>query len=125
MNEDVIHIDCYQDPPSHPQISHYGLQDLSKNPRAALETKGKTLPLKQGLKPLESQELPEGFMDRDMKEGVLEIHAAKPCILLDPITDQLKALHPEFVLFHSLVELLRVQYGSEFPRTMSLSHGKV
>ena len=108
MNEDVIHIDGYQDPPSHPQKSHHGLQDLSKNPGAELETKGKDLPLKQGLKPLESQELPKGFIDRDMKEGVLEIHTAKPCILLDPITDMLMALHLEFILLHGLIELFKV-----------------
>ena len=60
-----------------------------------------------------------------MKEGVLEIHAAKPCILLDPIRDLLKALYPEFVLFDSLIELLKVKYGSKFPRTPSLSHSKV
>ena len=108
MDEDVIHIDGYQDPPSHPQKSHYGLQDLIKNPRAALETKWKDLPLKQGLKPLESQELPEGFMDRDMKEGALEIHTAKLCILMDPITDLLKAFHPEFILLHGLIELFKV-----------------
>ena len=51
-----------------------------------------------------------------MKEGVLEIHAAKQCILLNPIMDLLKALHLEFILLHGLIELFQVQYGSEFPR---------
>ena len=60
-------------------------------------------------------------MDRDREESILEIQAAKPCILLDPITDLLKTLHPEFVLLHSLIELFQVQYGSELPGRLSLS----
>ena len=54
-------------------------------------------------------------MNGDVEESILEIHAAKPCILLDPITDLLKALDPEFILLHSLIELFQVQYGSELP----------
>ena len=61
-------------------------------------------------------ELFEGLMDRDVKESIFEIHAAKPCLYLDPITDLFKALHPEFILLYGLIELFQVQYESEFPR---------
>ena len=55
-------------------------------------------------------------MDWDVEESIFEIHAAKLCKLLDPITDLLKALHPELILLYGLIESFQVQYVSEYPR---------
>ena len=46
LDEDVIHVDGNQDPPSHSLKSYNRLKDLGKDPRAALEPKGKDLPFK-------------------------------------------------------------------------------
>ena len=51
-----------------------------------------------------------------MKESILEIHAAEPCILLNPLMDLLKTLHSKFILLVGLVELFKVQYGSKLSR---------
>ena len=41
LDENVIHIRGYQDPPSHSQESHNRLKDLRKHSRAISEPKGK------------------------------------------------------------------------------------
>ena len=63
-------------------------------------------------------------MDRDVEESILEIHATKPCIFLDPITDLLKALHPEFMLLHKLIDPFRFNMGLNFPGERALATAK-
>ena len=125
LDENVIHVNGYQDPPSHSQEGHNRLKDLCKHPWATFEPKREDLPFKQRPKPLESQKLPKGLIDGDMQKSILQVHTAEPSILLDPVMYLSKTFHSKFVLLYRLIELLKVQNGSELPRTVSLSHGKV
>ena len=64
-------------------------------------------------------------MNWDMKEGVLQVHATKIGVLLDPVPNLLNTLHAKLVFLDCLVEPLKVQDWPKLARTTGLGHSKV